>query len=119
MPRIAHVRTIGPPARNDASMAAAGESSAAAGESRVGGRRVRSAGPQRQQRGGAVLGLDPDELPDDLGRRGRGCVREALGAEAVAADRVGRQAARSSPSPRAGSRRETTLETPLPAIETP
>jgi hypothetical protein len=37
--------------------------------------------------------------------------------EAVAADRVGRQATRSSSS--RGSRRETTLETPLPAIETP
>jgi hypothetical protein len=68
--------------------------------------------------GGAVLGLDADEGADDLGGRGGWRPREALGAEAVAADRVGLQAARSSSRSR-GSRRETTFETPLPAIETP
>jgi hypothetical protein len=71
-----------------------------------------------ERRGGAVLRLDADELPDDVGGGGRLGARQALGVEAVAADRVGRQAAR-SPSPSRGSRRETTLETPLPAIETP
>jgi hypothetical protein len=70
-----------------------------------------------QRRGSAVLGLDADELPDDVGGGGGLRAREALGVEAVAADLIRGQAACSSAS--RGSRRETTLETPLPAIETP
>jgi hypothetical protein len=71
----------------------------------------------RESCGGAVLGLDADELPDDVGGGGGLRAREALGVEAVAADLIRGQAACSSAS--RGSRRETTLETPLPAIETP
>ncbi len=72
-----------------------------------------------EQRGRAVLGLDAHERSNDVVRGGARRARESLRAEAVAADRVGRQAARSSSSSRGGSRRETTLETPLPAIDTP
>jgi hypothetical protein len=79
---------------------------------------VAAAHADRERRGGAVLGLDADELPDDVGGGGGLRAREPLGVEAVAADLVRRQAARSS-SPSRGRRRETTLETPLPAIETP
>jgi hypothetical protein len=79
--------------------------------------RVGAAGAEREEGGGAVLGLDPDERADDLVRCDRRRAREPLGVEAVSADLGGGQAARSSS--RAGSRRETTFETPLPAIDTP
>lgn len=46
---------------------------------------------EREGGGGAILGLDADEPADDVDGSGRWRVREALGAEAVAADRVGRQ----------------------------
>jgi hypothetical protein len=70
-----------------------------------------------ERRGGAVLGLDADEMPHDVGGGGGLRAREALGVEAVAAEEIRGQAACSSAS--RGSRRETTLETPLPAIDTP
>ena len=96
VPRIAHVRTM----PLSSPFAAAASTRTASAEA------------------SAVLGLDADELPDDVGGSGGLRAREPLGVQAVAADRAGRQAARSSSGSR-GSRRETTLETPLPAIETP
>jgi hypothetical protein len=56
-------------------------------------------------------------MPHDVGGGGGLRAREALGVEAVAAEEIRGQAACSSAS--RGSRRETTLETPLPAIDTP
>jgi hypothetical protein len=46
---------------------------------------------EREGGGGAILGLDTDEPADDVDGCGRWRIREALGAEAMAADRVGRQ----------------------------
>jgi hypothetical protein len=79
---------------------------------------VAAAHGHRESCGGAVLRLDADDGANDVVRGGGLRAREALGVEAVAAGGPRPQAARSS-SPSRGSRRETTLETPLPAIETP
>jgi hypothetical protein len=82
-----------------------------------------------QLTGAAILGLEAE----DGSHRGDGIsvarTGEPLGAEAVAAGLGGGQAAcsalpaaetgRVSPSARGGSRRETTFDTPLPAIDTP
>jgi hypothetical protein len=84
-----------------------------------------------EQRGGPVLRLDAEDRTD--GRDGVGVARagEALRAQPAAADLGRVQAARSAlsgestcapsrgSSGRGGSRRETTFETPFPAIETP
>ena len=86
--------------------------------------------PDREERRCAVLGLDGDDLAHRLDRVGAARSRQPLGAEPVAAGRGRVQAACSSdfspPAPgscsavgRGGSRRETTFDTPLPAIDTP
>ena len=120
MPRIAHIRTIGPPAESDRSTSARERRRARRRVGELGRFRgnVCASRPQCQQGSRAVLGLDPDEGADDLVRRGGRRSREPLGAEAVAAGGRRRQAARPSSRSR-GSRRETTFETPLPAIDTP
>ena len=81
VPRIAHVRTI---ERRSPSAASTVAASASRGN-------VSGADADGEQRRGAVLGLDADELPDDLGGVGGLRAREPLRVEPVAADRVGRQ----------------------------